>query len=74
MPRGPQGQKRPADTIGAAVVVGKLATGELSEKPKQKSGRTRSGAAGAAARAEKLSPHQRAEIAKQAAAKRWGKS
>jgi hypothetical protein len=26
MPRGPQGEKRPADVIGAAVMVGKIAT------------------------------------------------
>jgi hypothetical protein len=27
MPRGPQGQKRPADVIGAAVMVARIATG-----------------------------------------------
>lgn len=26
MPRGPKGEKRPADVIGAAVMVGKIAT------------------------------------------------
>jgi hypothetical protein len=44
MPRGPRGEKRPADVIGAAVMVGRIATGE--EKPKTKSGRVRSGHAG----------------------------
>ena len=29
MPKGPQGQKCPADAIGAAVMVGKIATGEV---------------------------------------------
>lgn len=29
MPRGPKGEKRPGDVIGAAVMVGKLATGEI---------------------------------------------
>ena len=28
MPRGPNGEKRPCDVIGAAVMVGKIATGE----------------------------------------------
>jgi hypothetical protein len=32
MPRGPRGEKRPADVIGAAVMVGKIATGEIEEK------------------------------------------
>jgi hypothetical protein len=27
MPRGPRGEKRPADVIGAAVMVAKIATG-----------------------------------------------
>jgi len=31
MPKGPQGQKRPADAIGLAVMVGKIATGEIDE-------------------------------------------
>jgi len=29
MPRGPKGEKRPADVIGAAVMVGRIATGEI---------------------------------------------
>jgi hypothetical protein len=29
MPRGPKGEKRPADVIGAAIVVGRIATGGL---------------------------------------------
>ena len=31
MPKGPQGQKRPADVIGAAVMVARIATGEDGE-------------------------------------------
>jgi hypothetical protein len=35
MPRGPKGQKRPADVIGNAVHVMRIATGEAEEtKPK----------------------------------------
>jgi hypothetical protein len=71
MPRGPQGERRPADVIGAAIMVAKIATGEISETRKQKSGRVRSGEAGAAARTKALSPAKRRAIAKKAAAKRW---
>jgi len=31
MPKGPKGEKRPADVIGAAVMVGKIATGEVED-------------------------------------------
>ena len=71
MPKGPRGEKRPADVIGAAVMVGRIATGEIEEIPKTKSGRVRSGHAGAKARAKALSPAKRSAIAKKAAAKRW---
>jgi len=71
MPRGPQGQKRPADTIGCAVMVAKIATGELEEEIKEPSGKVRSGKAGAKARAEKLTAEERSAIARKAAAGRW---
>jgi hypothetical protein len=73
MPTGPQGEKRPADVIGAAVMVAKIATGEITEKAVQKSGRVRSAKAGGKARAGKLSREQRSEIAKRAARARWVK-
>jgi hypothetical protein len=73
MPRGPQGQKRPADVIGAAITVAKIATGEIEEKPTPKSGRSRSGRAGGKARAQKLTSEDRQEIAKKAAAARWNR-
>ena len=31
MPRGPKGEKRPTDMIGAAVMIGKIATGEIDD-------------------------------------------
>jgi hypothetical protein len=71
MPKGPRGEKRPADVIGAAVMVGRIATGEIEENAKAKSGRTRSGQAGAKARAKLLSAEERKAIAKKAAVKRW---
>lgn len=71
MPKGPQGQKRPADAIGMSVLVAKIATGEVEEtKP---SGRRASGLAGAKARAASLSGAQRTKIAKAAAEARWSK-
>jgi hypothetical protein len=71
MPTGPQGQKRPADAIGAAVMVGRIATGEVTEKLKKPSGKVKSGQAGAKARAEKLTGEERTAIAKKAAGARW---
>ncbi len=71
MLKGPQGQKRPADAIGAAVMVAKIATGEIEETKQTKSGRAKSGQAGAKARADKLSPTERSKIAQKAAGARW---
>jgi hypothetical protein len=31
MPRGPKGEKRPADAIGNAVMIGRIATGEIED-------------------------------------------
>ena len=70
MPRGPNGERRPADVIGNAVMVMKIATGEMEDN--RKSGRTRSGLAGGKARAESLTTERRSAIAKKAAAARWG--
>ncbi len=78
MPRGPRGEKRPADVIGNAVHVMRIATGEVEDKPEEpKPGKDAAaadlGTRGGAARAKKLTPEQRAEIARKAAAKRWTK-
>jgi hypothetical protein len=76
MPKGPQGQKRPADTAANAIRVAKIATGEVEEdmgdSDKDKAAQSL-GRKGGAARREKLSPERRSEIARKAAAKRWGK-
>lgn len=72
MPKGPQGQKRPADAIGLAVLVGKIATGEAKDDADPtKDHHRRGGKSGGKARADALTPEQRSEIAKRAAAKRW---
>jgi hypothetical protein len=31
MPKGPNGEKRPADAIGLAVLVGRITTGEIED-------------------------------------------
>ena len=75
MPKGPKGQKRPADVIGNAVKVMRIATGEeteeLTENGKSKAA-AELGRKGGAARAKKLSKKRRQEIAKAAAKVRWG--
>lgn len=58
MPRGPQGQKRPGDVIGAAVMVGRIATGEIAEPAGPAPNRAKGGKLGGKARAEKLSKEQ----------------
>ncbi len=71
MPKGPQGQERPADLVACAVKVMQLATGELEEELHEPSGKVRSGHAGASARNAKLTGIERTTIAKKAAAARW---
>ena len=74
MPRGPKGEKRPADVIGNAVHVMRIATGEIEEDLGKAPKRAKGGQKGGAARAATLTPEQRSEIARLAAAARWKKS
>ncbi len=75
MPKGPKGEKRPADVVGAAITVAKIATGEIEETTDN--GKNKAavelGRKGGQARAAKLTKEQRADIARKAAQKRWGK-
>ena len=75
MPKGPKGEKRPADVVGAAVKVMQIATGEVEETTDD--GKNKAavelGRKGGQARAEKLSKKRRAEIAKKAARARWNR-
>lgn len=74
MPKGPRGEKRPADVIGGAVKVMRIATGEEEdERDATASAAAQLGKMGGAARARNLTAEQRAEIAKKAAASRWKK-
>lgn len=75
MPTGPKGEKRPADMIGLAVHVARIATGEIEDAPEDdgKDPAAKAlGKKGGAARAASMTPERRAEIARTAAAKRWG--
>ena len=73
MPKGPKGEKPPADVIGAAVKVAKIATGEIEESGKDPAA-VSMGKRGGKARAQAMTPERRAEIAKKAAEKRWKKN
>ena len=71
MPRGPKGEKRPADVIGNAVKVMRIATGEEQEDIAPETAAATLGKLGGEARAKALTAKERSEIAKKAAAKRW---
>jgi hypothetical protein len=76
VPKGPKGERRPADVIGAAVMVGRIATGEIEDvapddgkDPAAKA----LGKKGGVARAANMTREQRVKIAKAGALKRWSK-
>jgi hypothetical protein len=72
MPKGPQEQKRPADVIGNAVRVMRIATGEEEDDTDSvKSAAAELGSRGGKERAIRLTPERRSEIAKKAARDRW---
>jgi hypothetical protein len=73
MPRGPKGEKRPADVIGNAVHVMRIATREIEDNPAPEHAR-KGGLKGGISRAQKLSPSRRSAIAKKAASARWKKA
>jgi hypothetical protein len=70
MPRGPKGEKRPADVIGNAVHVMRIATGEIEDGG---AAAKILGKRGGEARARKLSASERKAIASKAANHRWKK-
>jgi hypothetical protein len=77
MPKGPKGQKRPADVISNAVRVMQVATGEADEPETTEDGKNKAavalGRSGGVARARKLSPRDKRRIASLGAAARWKK-
>jgi hypothetical protein len=71
MPRGPKGEKRHADTVQNAMLIGRIATGEVDDTPSKAPNRAKGGKIGGTARAKALSTERKSEIAKKAAHKRW---
>ncbi len=80
MPHGPKGEKRPADVIGNAVKVMRIATGEepedygpTAESEGKNAAAVALGRMGGKARAAALGKRKRKEIARNAANERWKK-
>ena len=71
MPRGPNGEYRPRDPIARAVMIAKIATGEMEEQLPSKT--RQGGLKGGKRRAEVLTSERRSEIARKAANARWHK-
>ena len=74
MPRGPKGEKRHADVNRNAVLIAKIATGEVEDMNTddgKNAAAVALGRMGGKARASKLTKKRRAEIAREAAATRW---
>ena len=65
----PKGEKRPADAVAQAVMIGKLATGEAEEEYVDQV-KSQSGRKGGQARAKSLHRKRRSQIGKEGATKR----
>jgi hypothetical protein len=80
MPTGPKGEKRHADVNRNAVLIAKIATGEIADDAPTPESEGKNPAAvalgrmGGKARAEGMSAKRRKEIAQRAAQRRWSKS
>jgi hypothetical protein len=70
----PKRPKRPRDPAQLAKLMIDIASGEVEDRPTVKQVRAhKAGAKGGPARARALTPDQRSEIARTAAAARWKK-
>ena len=74
MPKGPKGEKRHADTVQNAMLIGRIATGDAEDAPSKTPNRAKGGKLGGEVRANVLNSERRVEIAKKAASARWKKS
>jgi hypothetical protein len=75
MAKGPKGEKRPADVTARAVMIAKIATGEIDDvitEDGKNAAAVALGRMGGKARAAGMSAKKRKEIAKKAAKARWG--
>jgi hypothetical protein len=74
--KGPKGEKRPADVNARAVMIARIATGEIEDDVTddgKNAAAVALGRMGGKARAAGLSARKRKEIAKKAAKSRWSK-
>ncbi len=75
MPIGPKGERRPTNPIESAIMVARIAVGDIEEEhvdqPASTPNRSKGGAKGGKARADKLTAEQRSAIASKAAKSRW---
>jgi hypothetical protein len=74
MAKGPKGERRPADVNAPAVMVAKIATGEVEDvttEDGKNAAAVALGRKGGKARATALSAKKRKEIARKGAAARW---
>jgi len=77
MARGPKGERRPADVIGNAIHVVRIATGQIEDTTTEDGKNAAAvalGRMGGKARAEGMTAKRRKEIAKKAAKTRWSQS
>jgi hypothetical protein len=76
MAKGPKGEKRPADANQRAVMVARIATGEIEDMVTddgKNAAAVALGRMGGKARAAGMSAKKRSDIAKKAARTRWEK-
>ncbi len=77
MPAAPKRPKRPADVVGNAIKVARIATGKEEDvyepEPVKNAAAVEMGKLGGRKRAESMTPERRAEIALKAAERRWAK-
>ena len=71
MPKGPQGEIRPAEVVGYAVHIAQISTGEMEETPSKQPDKRNNDLAGGKPRLENTTDVQRSEIARKAAHARW---
>ncbi len=58
--KGPNEEKRPADAIGLAVMIGKIATGKIEDTREASSASAQLGSLGGKMRAANITPERRA--------------
>ena len=71
MPRNANRQKCPVNSIGCAVMVAKIATGEIEDTALKQPAKRANGLADSKARLNNTTKAQRTQIAKKVASARW---